>query len=110
MRKTIYAVTVVVLASLISSPAYAQDYRAEIIQHIVDPCLLHSANRSGLVEKLGREQTLALMKIMTPDMVEKSVKAALPMVMGKSYGDRMTIYKFSAAICIGASDKAAPKR
>ncbi len=79
--------------------AKAPDYRAEIIEHAIEPCLLAKVRQQGLDKTLGEAKALSLMKLMTKKSTERSVRALEPIVRGKNWKSRKALYGQSAAIC-----------
>lgn len=82
------------------------DYRAEIVAQVVDPCILSNARRSGLTEYMSDVEALATMKAMQMDVVETTVEALMPLVVGQPESMRDTLYEVSLGVCITAGVEA----
>ena len=81
------------------------DYEAEIMQHIVDPCFAYSASKSEPVDQISESEMVTLMKLMSPDAVQETIDVTLPTVRGKPLEDRMQIYGFGLKLCIKGTGK-----
>ena len=91
--------------SCLKSISFAQaqtddDYKAEIMQHIVDPCFQYSAGKQEPVDGMSEAEMVTLMKIMSPDAVQDTIDVTLPVVKGKPIEARMEIYKLGLDTCI----------
>ncbi len=76
-----------------------EDYTAEIMQHIVDPCFAYSAGKQEPVAGMSESEMVTLMKMMSPQAVEDTINVTLPVVKGKPVDDRMKVYELSLKIC-----------
>ena len=81
------------------------DYKAEIMQHIVDPCFQYSASKSELIDQMSEEEVVMLMKLMSPNQMQETIDVTLPMVQDKPEDARMLIYKFGLDLCIRGTGK-----
>ena len=81
------------------------DYKAEIMQHIVDPCFQYSASKSELLDQMSEEEIVVLMKLMSPNQMQETIDVTLPMVQDKPQDARMLIYKFGLDLCIRGMGK-----
>ena len=81
------------------------DYKAEIMQHIIDPCFEYSASKSALLDQMSEEEVVALMKLMSPNQMQETIDVTLPMVQDKPQDARMLIYKFGLDLCIKGTGK-----
>ncbi|MYH69077.1 MAG: hypothetical protein F4147_02835, partial [Gammaproteobacteria bacterium] len=54
------------------------DYTAEIMQHIVDPCFAHSASKQERVAGMSETDMVELMKIMSAQAVQDTIDVTLP--------------------------------
>ena len=81
------------------------DYKAEIMQHIVDPCFEYSAGKSDVIDQMSEAEAVTLMKIMSPDAVQDTIDVTLPVVKGKAVDDRMKVYEIGLKLCIQGTGK-----
>ena len=98
----------VLFFSCLSLSVFAQtdeDYTAEIMQHIVDPCFKYSAGKSEPIPEVSELEMVTLMKLMSPDAVQDTIDVTLPVVKGKPIDARMEIYKFGLDTCIRGTRK-----
>ena len=82
-----------------------EDYTAEIMQHIVDPCFQYSAGKQEPVAGMSEAEMVTLMKIMSPDAVQDTIDVTLPVVKGKPVDDRMKVYEIGLKICMQGTGK-----
>lgn len=82
-----------------------EDYTAEIMQHIVDPCFKYSASKSEVIDQMSEAEAVTLMKIMSPDAVQDTINVTLPVVKGKPVDDRMKVYEIGLRLCIQGTGK-----
>lgn len=93
----ITALTLLFSATVVS----AQDnLRAEIIQHVIDPCFLQSAKKHGLVEKLGEATALRNLKTMLSANVENMVSTVRNEVRNHGIQKRKAVYHIFLSTCI----------
>ena len=95
MKKQIFACLLVTFLSCLSLSVFAQtddDYKAEIMQYIVDPCFQYSASKSEPVAEMSETEMVTLMKIMSPDAVQDTIDVTLPVVRGQPPDARMQVY------------------
>ena len=76
------------------------EYRTEIMEHIVDPCFEYSAGKSEPIPEVSESEMVTLMKMMSPEAVQDTINVTLPVVRGKPLETRMEIYKFGLNTCI----------
>ena len=81
------------------------DYKAEIMQYIIDPCFKYSASKSEPVDQMSESEMVMLMKLMSPDAVQETIDVTLPTVRGKPPEARTEIYKFGLKLCIRGTGK-----
>ena len=81
------------------------DYKAEIMEHIVDPCFQYSASKSEVIEQMSEAEAVTLMKIMSPEAVQDTIDVTLPVVKGKPVDDRMKVYEIGLKLCIKGTGK-----
>ena len=81
------------------------DYTAEIMQHIIDPCFTYSTSKSEPVAGMSETEMVTLMKIMSPDAVQDTIDVTLPVVRGKPADDRMKVYEIGLRLCIQGTGK-----
>ena len=94
--------------SCLSLSVFAQsddDYMAEIMQHIIDPCFAYSAGKQEPVAEMSESEMVTLMKIMSPDAVQDTIDVTLPVVKGKPVDDRMKVYEIGLKLCIQGTGK-----
>lgn len=103
MNKHVAICLLVAFLSCLSLSVFAQtddDYTAEIMQHIIDPCFAYSAGKQEPVAEMSESEMVTLMKLMSPDAVQDTIDVTLPVVKGKPLEARMEIYKFGLNTCI----------
>ncbi len=88
-----------------SSSSYAQDYRAEIIEYVIDPCLLFSVRKTGLDKKIDEKQALELLRLMTQAQMEQTITEATKLVRHKNFDVRLKLYNVFSMICINSAQK-----
>jgi len=81
------------------------DYKAEIMQHIVDPCFQYSADKQEPIAGISKTEMVTLMKMMSPQAVQDTINVTLPVVRGKPFEARKEIYKFGLNTCIRGAGK-----
>ena len=81
------------------------DYKAEIMQHIVDPCFQYSASKQDPPAGMSESEMVELMKIMSPQAVQDTIDVTLPVVKGKPVDDRMKVYEIGLKLCIQGTGK-----
>ena len=99
-----HAVVVLLFSFLSCMGSFVQaqtddEYRTEIMEHIVDPCFQYSASKQEPPAGMSETEMVTLMKIMSPQAVEDTVSVTLPVVKGKPVDDRMKVYELSLKIC-----------
>ena len=77
-----------------------EDYKAEIMLNIVDPCFAHSAGKQEPVGGMSESEMVTLMKMMSPDAVQDTIDVTLPVVTGKPLDARMQVYELGLKLCI----------
>ena len=86
----------------------AIDLREEIIAHVVDPCWTIAAQQAGATER-DVESTLAIMKMVGADDMEKIIAAAQGSVellkRDGTFDQRKTVYDLIAQACIRGRDQ-----
>ena len=88
------------LCVAVISSARAQDYRAEVEQHVIDPCYMGAAIRAANNTGASVDLVLRTMKIMNADSLARMFNVVVPVVSGKPLSSRMAIYKFALANCL----------
>lgn len=83
-----------------SSPAFAQNYRAEIIANMIDPCYEAKLENSSLLQYMNKSQALTLLKAVNQESIEKAIKGSLPILQGQNRKARMLIYGVGKQVCI----------
>lgn len=81
------------------------DYKTEIMQHIVDPCFKYSAGKQEPVAEMSESEMVTLMKLMSPQAVQDTIDVTLPVVKGKPVDDRMKVYEIGLKLCIAGTGK-----
>ena len=96
------AMAAVVIA--LSSPAAAQNYRSEIMQHVIRPCVEYSVQKNGLDETIGLDTAVDLIITINEQSYESAIGAMMTMVQGQPLNVRLALYEFGLSQCIsGAS-------
>ena len=60
-----------------------EDYKVEIMQHIIDRCFEYSASKSELLRQMSEEEVVTLMKLMSSNQLQETIDVTLPMVQDK---------------------------
>lgn len=81
------------------------DLKAEITQHIVDPCFRHTAERSEHLDIWSVEEAIEMMKLLSPGAVQETLSVTMPVVRGKPIESRMKIYKLGLDLCVKGTGK-----
>ena len=99
--KRILAFLVVSIFCLTNPATGRENYRQEIMQHVVDPCYTKLANRpGGLAEQISTKEAVELMKIFGKDAIEAVMRETIPLVSKMSFKERKQVYSFSRQLCI----------
>ena len=84
-------------------PADSVDYRAEIMEHVVDPCYLDMALRNP-VEGVTPEKMMELAKMVAADSVNQMVESLLPVAAKiDDLEQRQAFYAVGKELCISAA-------
>ena len=108
MKKQTIAYLFITFFSCFSLSVFAQsddDYKAEIMQHIIDPCFRYSANKSEPVAEMSETEMVTLMKLMSPEAVQDTIDVTLPAVKGQPPDARMQVYELGLKLCIRGTGK-----
>ena len=110
MNKHTVACLLVTFFSCLSFSIFTQaqtddDYKAEIMQHIINPCFRYSAERSDNLDMWSVDEAVEMMKLLSPEAVQETLDVTLPVVRDKPLEARMKIYKFSLDLCIKGTGK-----
>ncbi len=100
MKSKWLVVLAMLVAFVASYPAFGQDYRAEIMEKMIDPCYWSKVKDSKLTEYLGPRKAVEFMKTLNQKQVESAVQSALSMVKGKPLDQRTVIYDFGLQVCV----------
>ena len=85
-------------------PPETADFRAEIMEHVVDPCWLDMAQRNNTVEGLSDEAFAMAAKLANPETVEGMVEGVRPLLSADQTEDeRAVIYGFALSVCLTAA-------
>jgi len=75
-----------------------EEYKAEIVQHVVEPCLEYRVSQQDPIEGLTQDEMLVLLKVTARDYVQEIIDGVLPAVKGKPVQDRMRTYESSRQV------------
>ena len=104
MRKFIVGALVAAL-TLCAAKVSAQDYRAEIMEHVIDPCYLFMAIQNP-VDGVSPKQMADMVKALKPGNVEQMISGVNLMLKNNpSVATRMALYKLSLQVCISGAKK-----
>lgn len=84
---------------------YAQDYRAEIMSEVIDPCYLAIIRHEGGIEGMSEREALEILKLMQTQNTESMSNSILPLVRGKDLDSRKALYRIFLKTCIQGSIK-----
>ena len=74
--------------------------RAEIMEHVIDPCYLEVASRNP-VNRVSPEQFVELAKAMNPASIEQAILSLLPLVSdAPDFETRALFYTFGKQACL----------
>ena len=99
-RRTALAAALAATAATGASGAAAADCRAEIIEHVIDPCLLQGARDHGLDKKLGEDKAVEVLRFVHAAKAEILISAMMPTVEGKGEAARRAEYAVLLSECI----------
>ena len=102
MRLSILAAVMVVCSTV---SVLSQDYRTEIMRHVIDPCVMASARRSAPGTGVSAEQMAELIKMMNRDAYERAVQQMIPALRGKSWSQRQALYDWGLQQCLRGSGR-----
>ena len=101
-----WQVTALVAGMIIMMGAAGEpDYRAEIEMLVVDPCYLDIIQRKESLESVPLKQTLAMMKLLQAESINRMYEVLIPVVVGKTAEARMLVYEFGKNQCIEGARK-----
>ena len=90
------------LFALLAPSTQAQNYRAEIMREVIDPCLLAILARQGGIPGVSTSEALELLKIVQKQQTEQSIQALLPLMRGETREQRALLYQFGLRTCVNA--------
>ena len=94
--------TVALVLSSVSLPSLAQDFNAEIMAHVVEPCLIHGAEISGLLNILPKAEALKALKASNLDQIQKATAGTLQLIdytSGSPIETRQPLYVIALEEC-----------
>ena len=98
--------TAVILLSLnaagisLISHSYAQDYRAEIMEHALKPCWMYGIKLNGLDKELSEFEIMEGVHLLAGDIFERTIRKMLPIVEGVPMEERMELYAIGKPECM----------
>lgn len=99
MRRTLGIVAIVFLALTAAPSARGQDYRGEIMQYVIDPCVMAAARKNARGNVTPR-QMAELIKIVNRQQYERAVQMMIPTLYGKTWDQRQALYRWGRIKCI----------
>ena len=85
-------------------PSGTADFRAEIMEHVINPCWLDMAHRHNTVEGLSDEAFAMAAQMANPETVEEMVQGVSSLLRADQTEDeRTTIYNLALGVCITAA-------
>ena len=99
MTKRYGILAAVALCVAVVSGARGQDYRSEIMQHVIDPCVMAAA-RGKARGNVSPRQLAELIKIMNRVQYERAVQMMIPTLYGKDWNQRQALYRWGRVKCI----------
>jgi len=79
------------------------DYRAEIMEHVVDPCYLDMAHRNP-VEGISPNELIEITKLMSGDAIETMIDNLRPIAAKMAdLNQRLAFYEIGRRVCINAA-------
>ena len=89
---------------LLTSVVNAQEYKDEILEHIIDPCYEQIALSSGLTEYLDLPEAVDAAKMLAEDDIKQAIIQMDHTVRNLELEDRMKVYKMGHDVCIYAAE------
>jgi len=77
------------------------NYRLEIGEHVIDPCLRTAVRVQGLDVEYGEEAAIKMAKAAMMEEIVTMLRLVEPSVTGQPRAERLTVYEESRDICIG---------
>ena len=77
------------------------NYRLEIGEHIIDPCLRTAVRAQGFDLEVGEETAIKMAKSVMMEEIVTMLRAVEPSVTGQPRAERLAVYEESRDICIG---------
>lgn len=87
------------LCVAVVSSARGQDYRSEIMQYVIDPCVMAAARKNARGNVTPR-QMAELIKIMNSQQYERAIRQMIPTLYGKTWNQRQALYRWGRVKCI----------
>lgn len=100
MRAIILAVAIVVASVGIAN---AQDYRSEIMQYVIDPCVMATARRGAVRSGISPREMAELIKAVNKDQYDRAIQMMTPTLRGKTWSQRKILYDWGRRKCIRGS-------
>ena len=84
------------------SIAHAQDYRGEITEHVVKPCIVQSMDVDELSFRWGLsvDETLTFLLLQVEGRMDEVYDAVLPLVEDLDEDSRLMLYELHAKMCV----------
>lgn len=98
----VLSIFVIFMFCLVHTATGRENYRAEIMRYVVDPCYTELVNRTGLNQSISTKEAVEMMKILANDAIEDMITNTIPAVTGKSLKERKKIYSFGRQVCMNA--------
>lgn len=84
-------------------PTNPPDYRAEVEQYVFEPCMATIAQRTGLLDLMGEDAAVDLLKSQQEKRIGATVAQVLPMLKKVNEAQRRTLYANFLEACITGS-------
>ena len=77
------------------------NYRLEIGEHVIDPCLRTAVRVQGLDLEVGEETAVNKTKAVMMEKIVTMLREVEPVVSGRPRAERLAVYEESRDVCIG---------
>ena len=90
---------VIVLFSVFNL-ANAQDYRQEIEDQVITPCIQEIVRRHGETPGVSQAEMVELIRALQRDQFDEAIEALIPLVEGQPEDVRKSVYLIGLQSCI----------
>ena len=92
------------LTIFFAAPAFGEDeYRDDIYRYMLEPCRLVVVRREEIEYDLTYRQQIDFVEAMRPEISRNVIATLSPLVRGKEFDDRLSVYNFALLACLGGA-------